>query len=420
MQPYLIGSVLFTLTATQFAAANDWTVVKGGGGDFETIQSAIDYAADGDRIVVHEGIYTSTTESIVDFLGKHITVTSLEGPETTFIDGQLVRRGVYFGNHETVLSVLEGFTITNCVAPMNANAQAYGGGILCENESSPTITNCVVSHNTAPTYNNEFGWFPGFGGGIALLQNSNPLVNLCTITNNYAEPYVGKWGEIESKGGGIFCNVECSLTITNSTIIENSSSSGAGVYCLGDRIHPSDTIIDNCTITMNSAIEISSQGGGGIMCYSDAIERITSCTISDNVAITGGGIRVTKKGANPLIEDCLISNNIATNTTWYGGGLTSDESGTGIGGAKPILATTIFCSNFFDHIYGHYTDSGGNVFYETCCESDITGDGDVGVDDILILVSLWETDDAQADINNDGIVGTDDLLQLIADWGLCQ
>ena len=90
-----------------------------------------------------------------------------------------------------------------------------------------------------------------------------------------------------------------------------------------------------------------------------------------------------------------------------------------MGGARPIIKTTLFCGNIEEHTYGLYTDGGGNEFNETCCQSDIDGNSYVGVNDILNLVSFWDTDNVNVDINNDGIVGTNDLLQLIADWETC-
>jgi hypothetical protein len=50
---------------------------------------------------------------------------------------------------------------------------------------------------------------------------------------------------------------------------------------------------------------------------------------------------------------------------------------------------------------------------------DVDNDGVVGVDDQLILILAWGTDDCQADIDENGIVGVDDLLRLLFAWGPC-
>jgi peptide-methionine (R)-S-oxide reductase len=67
------------------------------------------------------------------------------------------------------------------------------------------------------------------------------------------------------------------------------------------------------------------------------------------------------------------------------------------------------------------------------CPSDVTGDGEVGVDDLLTLLAafgavapagssddewvLWHAALLAADINADGAVGVDDLLALLSDYG---
>ncbi|MFT4592865.1 MAG: hypothetical protein ACI9JK_000564 [Phycisphaerales bacterium] len=51
------------------------------------------------------------------------------------------------------------------------------------------------------------------------------------------------------------------------------------------------------------------------------------------------------------------------------------------------------------------------------CEGDVDGNGAVNVNDLLVLVAAWGTDDPQSDINNDGIVNVTDILALMADWG---
>ncbi|MHC5005408.1 MAG: hypothetical protein ACYTJ0_20085, partial [Planctomycetota bacterium] len=52
------------------------------------------------------------------------------------------------------------------------------------------------------------------------------------------------------------------------------------------------------------------------------------------------------------------------------------------------------------------------------CPADLDGDGAVGVDDLIIVILLWGTDDPAADVDGDGQVGVDDLLEVILSWGL--
>jgi hypothetical protein len=51
------------------------------------------------------------------------------------------------------------------------------------------------------------------------------------------------------------------------------------------------------------------------------------------------------------------------------------------------------------------------------CPSDLNGDGDVNVDDLLAVIAGWSTD--AADINGDGTTDVDDLLVVLSEFGLC-
>lgn len=53
------------------------------------------------------------------------------------------------------------------------------------------------------------------------------------------------------------------------------------------------------------------------------------------------------------------------------------------------------------------------------CEGDINGDGLVNVEDLLVLIGAWGSDDPAADLDVNGTVGVSDLLLLIAAWGDC-
>lgn len=81
--------------------------------NYPTIQQAIDAAQTGDIVVVSDGIYTGEGNKNLDFKGKKITVTSLNGPASTIIDCEGSGRAFYFHSGETPDSVLSGFTIRN-------------------------------------------------------------------------------------------------------------------------------------------------------------------------------------------------------------------------------------------------------------------------------------------------------------------
>ena len=55
--------------------------------------------------------------------------------------------------------------------------------------------------------------------------------------------------------------------------------------------------------------------------------------------------------------------------------------------------------------------------YGLGCATDVTIDGVVGVNDILLVVDRWGTTDDLADCNRDGEVGISDILMIIDEWG---
>jgi len=155
--------------------------------DYSTIQAAIDAAVSDDTVLVAPGTYVEN----INFRGKAITLTSSGGPNNTFIDGNYAGSVVTFNSGEGVSSILNGFTITKGFNSI------FGGGVYCE--SSPTITNNIISGNSASKC----------GGGIFCFKLSTPTIYNNTISWNSAGG--------EMAGGGIFC-YNASPIITHNTI----------------------------------------------------------------------------------------------------------------------------------------------------------------------------------------------------------
>jgi hypothetical protein len=121
---------------------------------YPTIQAAIDASADGDVVIVADGVYTGTGNRDIDFGGKALTVRSENGPESCIIDCQATHsnphRGFYFHQNESCACAVEGFTIQNGFAPDEGGyIQHAGGAILCRDNANPTIRNCILLSNHA-------------------------------------------------------------------------------------------------------------------------------------------------------------------------------------------------------------------------------------------------------------------------------
>ncbi|MEW6251649.1 MAG: hypothetical protein AB1716_13470 [Planctomycetota bacterium] len=124
-------------------------------GQYATIQAAIDAAANGDTVLVADGVYRGEGNRDIELRGKAITVRSEHGPASCIIDCEGTEldphRAFCFRGHETRATTLDGFSILNGNAPYDPECYYSGGGIAC-NRSSPTIRNCIICNCVARDY----------------------------------------------------------------------------------------------------------------------------------------------------------------------------------------------------------------------------------------------------------------------------
>jgi hypothetical protein len=336
-----------------------------GPADFNTIQAAIDDSSDGDIIIVAEGRYFEN----INFNGRNITLTSTDpcNPDVvaaTIIDGNQNGSVVTFNRGEDANCVLNGFTITN------GNAE-HGGGML-NFESSPTITNCIFSNNSA-----DFGGGMYNEGSPWSESNSNPTLTDCAFIGNSAERGGGMYnmggsptltnciftdnsaiGE-RSRGAGMYSR-ESSPTLTNCTFSSNSAEQAGGGMFIGNYLGGQDTqILNNCAFSNNSA-----EFGGGMFNFNSS-PTLKNCTFSENSATREGG-GVLNLESNPTLTNCTFSNNVISKG---GGGMYNHES-------SPILVNCIFTDNVgwgIPNIYfisanggGMYNNSNSNPTLNNC------------------------------------------------------
>lgn len=190
------------------------------------IQSAVDVASDGETVLVTNGTYTLTNQITIT---NGITLRSVNGPNSTFVNGNHATRCLLLSNAN---AVVEGFTISN------GYDASYGGGALIHHG---TLGNCLITKNNAV----------GAAGGIFIAYASSisdVLVTNCVISHNIAD----------SVGGGIYMEQGC---LRNCLIYGNSAwNNGGGVHVSYNS--PNQLVMENCTITENEVTDASGQGGG--------------------------------------------------------------------------------------------------------------------------------------------------------------
>lgn len=242
-------------------------------------------------------------------------------------------------------AVLDGFTITGGNAD-STYTHRYGGGMYNNDSSSPTVTNCVFSGNSASycggaMYN--FSSSPvvtdstfignsadGRGGGM-LNENGSPTVMNCKFSGNSA----GK------DGGGMYNWYFSRPTVTSCTFIGNRATQSGGGGMLNYLASPK---VADTEFSGNSAGE---DGGGMNNSYSNP--TVTNCTFGANSAVHGGGM-YNDSCISPTVTNCTFSGNLATDD---GGGMYNSYS-------NPVVMNCIFSGNKGSGMY-NYDDSSPTV-----------------------------------------------------------
>ena len=224
-------------------------------------------------------------------------------------------------------------TITSTKILNNRATVTTGGGIQFDGQSSATATLNILKSTIAGNAANVEG------GGIAAENGGKLNLTGDTLFSNSAV----------TRGGGVYTNGAANqtvvLTVTGSTISENTSARAGGIFTGGDgavTIAKSKLIANRATnnigggayLRSNNPVTITStlitknsaphQGGGLIVISSNII--LTGSTLTDNVSgSTGGGAYLS--GASSTITKTLIRGNYAAT---FGGGLSLNTNTTTI------------------------------------------------------------------------------------------
>ena len=155
--------------------------------------SPLNYASDGDEIIVMPGIYTSGQDGhVVNMAGKAVTLRSSNpnNPDVivkTIISGEGQRRGIACFNNESNNTRIEGFYITDGYSQSydydnNGSIGTFevncGGGCYLF-EASPIIKDCIFNNNLSPAT-----YFGQGGGGIYIYGGSNASILICNFQFN--------------------------------------------------------------------------------------------------------------------------------------------------------------------------------------------------------------------------------------------
>lgn len=341
------------------------------------------------------GMYVSNTVSNVQLI--NCTFTGNTASESGYGGGLCVSAG--------------DLSCENCTFEYN-DAFWGGGAINGDYTSDIALTNCTIESNTARCH----------GGGIKAYS--------CVLTDvSFNGNALGNSCSGETVGGGALWLNSDSSQLTNCSFTGNSAPRGGGVFCWGKDTSP---VMTNCTFEDNT----SSDEGGGILITMGSTPVLNQCIITDNTAGTyGGGIYST---GMPMLLNCTACDNMPTqifgqwndnggNTIqaicgsmegaccieddcafieqedceasggdWQGyDALCEDVScvqpaafGACCINGEALLLYDYDCIRVMGTFMGEGTDP-NTVECPVYCPGDVTGDGQVNVEDLLTVIANW-------------------------------
>jgi beta-glucanase (GH16 family) len=277
-----------------------------------SLREALAMIADGGTITFDPALAGETIPVGNELVAnRSVTIDATDAPGIV-LDGQGEGR---------VLRVTAGATVTlHHLVVANGAGTLQGGGV--QNLGTLHLDHVVVRDNVIP----DTGGDPDFQlGGAGIYNGTNAVLTLTdsTVADNTS---------VNQPGGGIYGFFGSDITITRSTVSGNVSGDVAGgLRSLGDATIVNSTFSGNVSTAWH---------GGGIF-HTDGSLTVTSSTFAENVAPAGtaSGILVATFGApadatltNNVLQGhdgafaCAIEGGGAATITSGGGNVISDES----------------------------------------------------------------------------------------------
>ena len=448
---------------------DDCEFVVGGSG-YATIQAAIDDAPNGTVIKVAPGVHAPFSA-----VQRGVTVQSIAGQNTTFIDGANTSRAINLVGRVAERFVIRGFTIRNGRADEGAgvrldnadplfegcvfvnNIATVRGGAIHAVDSAADFAVTTFLRNSAPTggavsnVNSAtlrgtlsfssalFRQNTSTGDGGAIVNAAKLFLLDCTLEVNTAAGVGGAMRQLETGEVTIFTSRFCRNTPDNITgpytaVGENilSQDCNANGLCDADEI-ANNQVADCDGNGFPDSCDLA--GGTAADCNTNGIPD--SCDISAGTS--------TDVDANGVPDECKpdCNGNDIPDAYEIATGATPDCNTNGVPDSCDIAANAGLDCNANGSLDsceladGTARDCNANGVVDSCdiaggaadadadgridrCEfnyGDFNLDGTVSAPDITILLSNWGGSGI-GDANNDGTVDAQDITTLLSWWGL--
>ena len=282
---------------------------------------------------------------------------------------------------------------------------------------------------------NYWGYFGA--GGVSQTVNVIPgesyvLSVWARSWHSITSPLIMSAGSIESEFNMSYgwTQYQIEFTPTESTVViefrgvdDNSNRVYAGPYVdLAElKIIPPDSdndgtpdSEDNCYLYNPEQTDCNQNEIGDVCDLSEGTSLdCNSNQIPDECDIADG--TVSDCNDNGIPDLCDITDGVANDCNANG---IPDDCDIADGIANDCNANGI--PDSCDLTNGSSDDLNNNNVPDECeCLADVTSDAVVDIDDVLVVIALWDNDGGQGDVNYDGYIGADDILAVLAAWGPC-
>ena len=204
---------------------------------FDAIQEAVAAAADGDLIVALDGAYSSSGEYQIDFGGKALKLYSVNGPDSSRIDGRLLLQ-----NGEPPITEVNGFLF-----------RGYDNGLIIDG-ADPTIRNCVFEQCVNQS-----------DGGAVVCTGGRPLFVQCAFARN----------STHGDGGAVYA-LNSDVDFVNCLFFNNATSGSGTSYGSAVRADNGRLTFANCVVALNEGADY------GAIALVQAVADFTNCTFYEN------------------------------------------------------------------------------------------------------------------------------------------
>jgi subtilisin family serine protease len=309
-------------------------------------------------------------------------------------------------------------TIINCTFTGNAAVGNDGGGMNNIYSSSPTIVDCVFIGNSA------MDW----GGGIRNIYYSDATIINCTFSENVADEGGAIFNFASAPtitnsmisdntawmGGGVYCRDGSEPIITSCTFAGNIADGGRSLYGSG-------AVITNCILWGGGVEGISEVDGDALISYSDirgGYSGVYNINVDPFFVDTAGGdYHLKSEGwrwdtqTESWVQDTVTSRCIDA------GNPASSP------GDEPISVPNDPDNQWGVNLrlnmgaYGGTTEA-SMAPHSWALLADITNDGVVDLEDFSKQSSDWlvTREEQPGDLNRNGTVDLADLALFIEDW----